>query len=148
MGDRANIYLRDSDRTSGMYLYTHSGAQSWPGRLQEALNFGRSRWDDPNYLARIITLRVFADLISETIGGGLGTQLGDNDDYPLLCVDLLGQRIGLCDIAYCEDCDERITDPRDMDSWRYVVPFQKFCDLDLASELWGWWGPCPDPALN
>jgi hypothetical protein len=146
MGDRANIYLRDSDTTSGMYLYTHDGAQCWPDRLQEALRFGKSRWDDPPYLARIICSQVFADLVLSTTGGGLSTELHDNQ-YPLLCVDLLGQRVGQCDVEIFDDDDERIVDPHDMSNWLYVVSFQEFCDLDLISERF-WWCAGPDPALN
>jgi hypothetical protein len=130
MGDRANIYLRDSDDTSGIYLYTHDGAQTWPHRLQEALHFGRSRWNDPPYLARIITSRVFADLVFETIGGGLSTQLGDNQ-YPLLCVDLLGQRVGLYD--YDDDLELEPEDltQHDVSTWTNVMSFSAFCELDL-----------------
>jgi hypothetical protein len=137
MGDRANIYLRDSDNTSGVYLYTHDGAQSWPDRLQEALRFGRSRWHDPAYLARIITSRVFADLVLETTGGGLGTELGDNQ-YPLLCVDLLGQRVGL--YGYDPELEPEDLTPHDIPSWTSVMSFAAFCESDLANwfSIPGW----------
>ena len=115
--------------------------------MQEALRFGKSRWDDPSYLSRIIATQVFADLVNSVTGGGLSTELVDNQ-YPLLCVDLLGQRLGLCDGETYDDDGERIVDPHDMSNWRYVVSFQEFCDLDLISELWGWWCVGPDPALN
>jgi hypothetical protein len=148
MGDRANIYLRDSENTSGIYLYTHDDAQSWPSRLQEALRFGKSRYNDPSYLSRIIASRVFADLVDSVIGGGLSTELGDNQ-YPLLCVDLLGRRVGLCDVeTSATDDNEPTVDPHDMSTWRYVVSFEEFCELCPVCDRWGWWSTGPDPALN
>lgn len=123
---RANIYLRDSDHTAGMYLYTHHGAQSWPDRLQAALRFGETRWGDPSYLARIIASHVFADITLSTTGGGLSTELVDND-YPLLCVDLIGCRVGL----YGYDLDVGEINPHDMSTWTDVTPFGVFCDQDL-----------------
>ena len=89
---------------------------------------------------------MFADLVLHTRGGGLSTVLMDKD-YPLLCVDLLGQRVGLCDVERYDDY-ERIVDPHDMSNWRYVLSFKEFCDIDLASTIWGWWCAGPDPALN
>ena len=143
MGDSAKIYLRDTEDTSGMYLYTHDGAQCWPDRLQDALRFGKPRWDDPNYLSRIIATQVFADLVNSVLGGGLSTEMGDNDGYPLLCVVFPGQRVGLCDAQVCDDCSEWIVDPHDMSNWRYVVSFQEFCDLDLISDPWVGGAPVP-----
>jgi hypothetical protein len=153
MGDRANIYLRDSDDTSGMYLYTHNGGWAWPQRLQEALRFGESRWDDPAYLARIIDSRVFADLVHDTTGGGLSTELADDGNYPVLCVDLIGQRVGLCAaVKYvCADCGQPVdedhfdndhwpdtestmnVDLHDMSNWVNVLLFKEFCDIDQVS---------------
>ncbi len=124
MGDRANIYLHDSDiPATGMFLYTHWSGYRWPAALQEALTFGKGRWDDPQYLARIIASRVFHELVDSETGGGLSTEMGDNE-YPLLCVDLVRKTVGLC--------DANLT-PRDRANWTSVMPFDAFVKIDGAN---------------
>lgn len=48
----------------GIYLYTHRKGQDWPERLRQALITGpaRLRWEDPQYLARILIDQLFSDL--------------------------------------------------------------------------------------
>lgn len=79
MGDRANIALHFSEGDP-IYLYTNWSGREWPERLRQALEFGRGRWQDEPYLARIITSRVFADLVDSETGGGLAPYLTDGDD--------------------------------------------------------------------
>lgn len=125
MGDRANIYLKDSDRSAtGMYVYTHWAGDEWPTALQEALTYGESRWGDPQYLARVIVSRVFKDLTNSTTGGGLSTEMGDNS-YPLLCVDLINDKVGLCDPA---------GSPHEFANWYDVMSFKEFVSLPAV----GW----------
>lgn len=125
MGDRANIYLHDSDKSAtGMYLYTHWGGTEWPEKLQEALKFGEERWGDEIYLARIIASRVFRDDVDKLTGSGLSTEIGDNS-YPLLCVDLLRSQVGLCKEAL---------DRSNRDNWTGVMSFADF----VAIENVGW----------
>jgi hypothetical protein len=93
VGDRANIYLTQaSDTERGIYLYTHWSGYRWPERLREALEFGKGRWNDSQYLARIITSRVFAELVDETVSGGIGLEIGDNE-RPITIVDLDGMTV-------------------------------------------------------
>lgn len=88
MGDRANIYLTTTAAPErGLYLYTHWSGYEWPEELREALLFGEGRWNDSQYLARIITSRVFRDLVDDQTGGGLSLDIGDNE-YPITVVDL------------------------------------------------------------
>ena len=101
MGNRANIYMemprsygRDPEH-GGVYLYTHWDGDEWPEALRQALAFGRERWGDDQYLARIITTRVFADLTSTT-GGGLSLVIGDNS-YPIIVADLINQEVSFAD---------------------------------------------------
>jgi len=96
MGDRANIYLvtpksyGPKAQVGGIYLYTHWSGYAFPEKLREALEFGKGRWDDDQYLARIITSRVFADLVDSETGGGIGLTIGDNEiGRPVLVVDLI-----------------------------------------------------------
>jgi len=91
MGDRANILVKADKKDSGVYLYTHWGRESLPGVLGEALK-PKLRWDDPQYLARII----FDKMVGKNQGGecgfGISSQPGDGTDYVLI-VDCDAQTI-------------------------------------------------------
>lgn len=52
MGDRANVYVHDGDQP-GVYLYTHNGGYELPDTVRTALA-REQRWDDDQYLTRII----------------------------------------------------------------------------------------------
>lgn len=122
MGDRANIYLIDNDDTTdGIYLYTHWNGYEWPERLRQALEFGRDRWSDPTYLARIITSKVFAELENSTTGGGLSTMLTDNE-YDIIVVNLLTQRV-----AFAPPGKEG-----DPGTWSNVQTFEEFVNNKSA----------------
>jgi len=125
MGDRANIYLEmptpDGGR-GGVYLYIHWSGESWPESLREALAFGRKRWNDDQYLARIITSRVFADLVDEETGGGLSLRIGDNE-RPIIVVDLAGQTV-----SFAREGSE--TDPEQR---QHSMSFEEFTAQPLAS---------------
>ncbi len=118
MGDRANIYLIDTDdKTRGIYLYTHWSGSAWGARLREALAKGRDRWGDPQYLARIITSHVFSDLTGNT-GGGISTHIGDN-----------GHDIWVCDLT--QDTVARATEGSegDPEAWRLAMSFEDYINL-------------------
>ncbi len=109
MGDRANIYLEmpgNDGAPSGVYLYTHYSGYEWPERLREALEFGRGRWDDDQYLARIITSRVFADLVDDEVGGGLSLRIGDNE-YAIIVADLINRQVSFVDPGQERNPDKR-----------------------------------------
>jgi hypothetical protein len=100
MGDRANIMLvmpksyGAKPENGGIYLYTHWKGYLFPEMLREALDFGRGRWNDDQYLARIITSRVFRDLVDDTTGGGIGLTIGDNEPgRPVLVVNLINNTV-------------------------------------------------------
>lgn len=95
MGDRANVYMEmpgPDGEPQGIYLYTHWSGSRWPDTLREALEFGRGRWTDDQYLARIITSRMFSDLVNDEVGGGLSLQIGDNEHQIIVC-DLINQEV-------------------------------------------------------
>lgn len=104
MGDRANIMLvmpksyGPKAQNGGIYLYTHWSGFTFPEALRQALDFGRSRWNDDQYLARIITSRVFADLVDDTTGGGIGLTIGDNEPgRPVIVADLVNNTVSFAD---------------------------------------------------
>lgn len=100
MADRANIMLvmpksyGPKQENGGIYLYTHWSGYTFPEKLRLALDFGRSRWNDDQYLARIITSRVFEDIHDDTTGGGVGLTIGDNEPgRPVIVVDLINNTV-------------------------------------------------------
>lgn len=100
MGNRANIMLvlpksyGPKAQNGGVYLYTHWAGHDFPEMLREALDFGRGRWNDDQYLARIITSRVFRNLVDDTTGGGIGLTIGDNEvGRPVLVVNLINNTV-------------------------------------------------------
>lgn len=75
MGDRGNIYIKDTD-TSGVYFYSHWTGSDLPVVLKEALA-REQRWDDPSYLARIIFDQMTAGRQGNETGFGISSDLGD-----------------------------------------------------------------------
>ena len=73
MGDRAQVLIEDV----GVYLYTHWYGEDLPEIVRVALS-KRWRWNDPEYLARIVFSEMIKDEIFEETGYGIGTsQHGD-----------------------------------------------------------------------
>lgn len=73
MGCRGQILIEDT----GVFLYTHWGANRMVDDLKKALSLHK-RWDDDEYLARIIFCQLVKDDIDGTISYGIGTsQHGD-----------------------------------------------------------------------
>ena len=92
MGMRRNIAL-DYGEQRKIYLYTHWGAESLEDVLRAALIRGRSRWDDPPYLARIIFSEMIQDEVLDTAGYGIAPYVMD-DEFPTIEVDLEKQTVG------------------------------------------------------
>jgi hypothetical protein len=79
MGDRGQIIIDDE-----LYFYTHHVGSDIPTRVALALDRSRDRWDDPDYLNRVI----FCDLVGkenweETTGFGIGVKYMDSDNQDL-----------------------------------------------------------------
>lgn len=77
MGDRANVYVKDGE-TDGVYLYTHWGGDTLPLEVKKALA-KRWRWDDPQYLARIIFDVMSGGRHGEETGLGITSRVHDNE---------------------------------------------------------------------
>jgi len=88
MGDRGNIVVKDKD--DQVVLYTHWDGRELPEILKKALNRGRERWGDAQYLARIIFCEMLSspDELNETTGYGITAKVWDNE-RPIItvCVD-------------------------------------------------------------
>jgi hypothetical protein len=127
MGDRGNIYFVDQcdedGSTSGIYMYSHWTGSDLPWVLQEALKRGRSRWNDIQYLPRIIFCEmVKGDVESET-GFGLSTRIGDNGN-PIVRVDCYRQLVD-----FVAEGDEQDLPPVGDD---YGFSFEEYVELDDA----------------
>jgi hypothetical protein len=96
MGDRANIQMiQDGGKSSPLYFYTHWSGYELPTTLQNALKNGQDRWDDEQYLARII----FCELVGKDTGNtgfGITSYICDGG-YKLLIVDAEKQTVSITD---------------------------------------------------
>lgn len=74
MGCRAQVKIEDT----GVYLYTHWDGKTIADTVFRAITKGRQRWDDPDYLARII----FCEMVKDDIDGcaGYGISTAENAD--------------------------------------------------------------------
>ena len=66
MGDRGQV------KVAGIYLYTHWGAEDLVKNVKQALSLGW-RWDDKEYLARIIFDVMSKGCHGEETGFGIGS---------------------------------------------------------------------------
>ncbi len=79
MGDRANVFVTGWGGETGVYLYTHWDGTDLPETLRSALQRGQGRWDDVQYLARIIFCEMVAGLERELTGYGISSRVGDGE---------------------------------------------------------------------
>ena len=87
MGDRGQILIEDT----GVYLYTFYDAAKLDEILRVALIKGSDRWNDPEYLSRIIFQTMIGDDKSN-IGYGIGTKTY-RDVRRMLKVDCKKQKV-------------------------------------------------------
>jgi hypothetical protein len=116
MGDRGNIFFvdrREGDALEGIYMYTHWSGAVLPAIVREALERGRGRWGDSQYLARIVFCELIGDAVREEIGYGLSTRIGDNE-HSVVRIDDLSARV-----SFHEPGKERRADDPGLASWSY-----------------------------
>lgn len=85
MGDRGNIVVIDGK--SKVYLYTHWSRYRLQDDLADALNRGPDRWDDGQYLARIIFDSMTDGHQGEIGGFGISSVIADGDETFIVDVD-------------------------------------------------------------
>jgi len=81
MGDRGQIKIGD------VYLYTHWDGSNLKQTLKRALE-KQWRWDDIEYLPRIIFEEMIGKEKGTETGFGIGTIQHGDLDYPLIIVDV------------------------------------------------------------
>jgi hypothetical protein len=91
MGDRAHIALKQDKGT--IYLYSHWDGRDLYQKLARALERGRGRWDDEEYLGRIIFSEMIRDDINGETGYGIGLQSHGDVYYAIPVVDCNSQTV-------------------------------------------------------
>ena len=90
MGDRGNILIKES-KGGEIYFYSHWAGSMLAETAKAALIRGRGRWDDEQYLSRIIFSEMIKDELLETTGYGISTYQGDG--HVALIVDIAKQQV-------------------------------------------------------
>ena len=94
MGDRGQVLIEDV----GVYLYTHWDASELTKIVQKALA-KKWRWDDPEYLARII----FCEMVKGDEEGETGYGIGNNlhgDVWRLIKVNCENQTVQVLHVPF------------------------------------------------
>jgi len=87
MGDRGQVLMVDEK----VYLYTHWNATELVETVRRALA-RKQRWDDPEYLARIIFCEMVKDDVKGETGFGIGTE-GHGDIWRQISIDCESQKV-------------------------------------------------------
>jgi hypothetical protein len=74
MGDRGNIIVKDGN--SKVFLYSHWTGSDLPKVVKKALG-RKERWDDGQYLARILFCEMVKGHEGEATGFGISSEIGD-----------------------------------------------------------------------
>ena len=92
----AELLLAQVLGVNRVYLYTHWSGSELIDTLKAALKRGKNRWNDSEYLARIIfSEMVKGDLMAET-GYGIGTEMHGDIEHPVPILDCQTQMISWC----------------------------------------------------
>jgi hypothetical protein len=128
MGDHGNIVVQESTEHR-VYLYGHWSGYDMPEILRAALVRGNGRWNDPQYLARIIFCELVKNDPNGTTGYGISARVHDNE-YPIIVVDCEKQEIRL------EAESDSTHKPRNPKTWPMAdyakLPAARWSTLDEA----------------
>jgi hypothetical protein len=105
MGDRANVIIKSGDEQ--VCLYTHWNGYRLQDVVRDALKRATSRWEDTQYLARIIFCEMVKDDLMGLGGFGISQTVHDNE-RPLItiCTDDISITVGGVSFSLSEYCDE------------------------------------------
>lgn len=88
---RANVYVHRGTE-AGVFLYTHNRGLALPEVVAAALSRGHERWDDEQYLARIIFCEMVRGDELGCLGFGISALVGDGEGC-ILSVDVADQTV-------------------------------------------------------
>jgi hypothetical protein len=107
MGDRRNVIVTKGNGGPNVSLYTHWYGSQLPQIVARALDRGRSRWDDPTYLTRIIFSQMLldGDAVEELTGFGIEavpglTALTEASPSRDLVVNIAEQQVTVSDMTF------------------------------------------------
>lgn len=92
MGDRAMVKIKDNE--GGVYLYTHWRGSELADVVQTALA-RKIRWDDSEYLARIVFDAMTAGHQGEETGYGIASGPHSDLEHPLIVLNTQDGRVYL-----------------------------------------------------
>lgn len=88
MSDRGSVHIEDTD----VRLYTHEGGHRLFEDVANALARGKSRWNDPDYLTRVIFDEMVGDDAGQSASGyGIGTY--DARESTHIVLDVTNKRV-------------------------------------------------------
>jgi len=94
MGDKGQVLIKDE----GVYLFTHWRASWLEDVVRKALERGKPRWNDPEYLARIIFCEMVKGQEMELTGYGIGTKRYSNV-WRIIEIDCKNQKVTKIDFG-------------------------------------------------
>lgn len=119
MGDRANVKIIHSNGIP-IYLYTHWGGCELAADVRAALRL-EERWDDENYLTRIIFCKMLGNDPSVwhgTTSFGIGLAVTDNE-HPIIEINIKEQTIAFTDEAYQPGYDLDAEKTKEFAKWTF-----------------------------
>lgn len=93
MGTRAQVQMVNS----GVTLYQHWDGDTLEATVREALK-RKERWNDKEYLARIIFCEMVKENLMDSTGFGIGVTPVHGDIEYLIKVDVDHQNVTVCDL--------------------------------------------------
>jgi hypothetical protein len=79
MGDRAHIKVEQG--YGDVYLYTHWGGYKIEQDIKDGLHRGHNRWDDPDYLTRILFDAMKGSDVTGETGFGISASVPDGSPW-------------------------------------------------------------------
>ncbi len=96
MGDRGQVHIKDEGNGKGVWLYTHWGASDLVEVVQAALA-KKWRWNDPDYLARIIFDEMIGANQGDETGFGIASDGPHGDEWRIIEIDCKGDSVTVLD---------------------------------------------------
>lgn len=132
MGCRGQVKIKDDYGDGSVYLYTHWGAEELKEDVALALA-RRKRWDDSEYLARIIFDQMKGNDVGHLSFGISTSEHEDNEQ--LITIDCKNQQVSWWKIHTWEEDQDEEEDSDGLESCsfeEYVEQHQAFIDECIA----------------
>jgi len=113
MSTRSQVKIISDDFNVPIYLYQHCDGYALYKIVKNAIVRGKDRWNDPEYLARIIFSEMIKDSIMDDIGYGIGTSEHGDIEY-LVTVNIDNQTIKENNKKPIKFIDVKVTSEEDL----------------------------------